>query len=282
MRGPHFLVVGAMKAGTTTLYRDLLSQPAVHFPVDKEPSHLADDDVLRPVGRRRYLDQFSAARPDQAVGEASTDYTKLPTIAGVPQRAHAVLGGDLKVLYLVRHPVDRLRSHLEHERRRGDDRPAAQRIATDPAYLAYSSYGRQIRPWIEQFGAPQVRIVHFETYVRDRTETVADICRWLGVPSAPDLVPEHEVFNRADEPMVPGRWRNLLGYPLYVRLLRRHLDPELRRRIRQRLFTPRDARTPDPTLDATLARDCYDRLRPDLVEFADLTGFDVTVWDRPR
>ena len=95
---PHFLIIGGMKCGSTTLYRDLLTHPRVFFPIDKEPCNLCDDRVLTDAGRAEYEALFKRARPDQLCAEASTDYTKLPDRPGVAARALRVLGPELKLI----------------------------------------------------------------------------------------------------------------------------------------------------------------------------------------
>ena len=84
---PDFLIIGAMKAGTTTLYRDLMTNPAIFFPSEKEKSHLLRDEVLTEAGRRDYEKLFRRARPGQVLGIAPTRYTNLPDCPGVPGRA---------------------------------------------------------------------------------------------------------------------------------------------------------------------------------------------------
>ena len=111
---PGFLVVGAMKAGTTSLYRDLPTNPSVFMPIDKEPNNLLSDDVRTPQGLDDYARHFQRAGADQLCGEASTAYTMLPRHTGVPERALEVLGPDCRIIYLVREPVARIVSHHQH------------------------------------------------------------------------------------------------------------------------------------------------------------------------
>src|SRR5262245_34426917 len=84
---PDFLIVGAMKAGTTSLHRDLNLHPQIFLPEEKEPEGLCHDRVLSARGRRRYARLFRPSRAGQMRGEASTAYTKLPEWQGVPARA---------------------------------------------------------------------------------------------------------------------------------------------------------------------------------------------------
>ena len=93
---PSFLVIGAMKAGTTTLFQDLKDHPNIFMPSDKELHDLNTEDVLTEKGVAAYEKFFKDSSTEQRCGEASTGYTKLPDIEGVPSRAHALLGGDTK------------------------------------------------------------------------------------------------------------------------------------------------------------------------------------------
>jgi len=112
---PHFLIIGAMKSGTTTLYRDMLTHRRVFFSADKEPMNLVNDDVLTAEGRHAYESLFAGAGRDSVCGEASTAYTKLPVYPGVPRRALQLLGPELRLIYIMRHPIERLISHHHHQ-----------------------------------------------------------------------------------------------------------------------------------------------------------------------
>ena len=115
MRLPTFLIIGAMKAGTTTLYNDLKRQAFIFLPDCKEPNALIDDQILTRSGQIRYSSLFRHARDDQICGEASTAYAKLPHHRNAASRARQILGSNLRVIYIVRDPVLRLVSHYRHD-----------------------------------------------------------------------------------------------------------------------------------------------------------------------
>jgi len=228
-----------MKAGTTTLYRDLMTHPRVYFPLDKEPNNLCDDAVLTDHGRAAYAAHFRRARPDQLCAEASTAYTKIPVYTGAAERARRLLGPGLRAIYLVRDPVARIVSQHHHELTVGrlevipDINEAVRRT---PRYLDYSRYAMQVRPWIEAFGAMNVRIVPFEQYVRDRRGRVAELERFLGLDPRPDLVEAERVFNAADsKPGRTGRLAWLTHSGVYRTLVRPFVGQELRDRVRRAL-----------------------------------------------
>src|SRR6185295_6140807 len=110
---PDFVVIGAMKCGTSTLHVQLAAQPGFFMSEPKEPNFFSDDaEFARGEGWYRGL--FAGAGEGDLRGESSTHYTKLPTHPRTVERLASELGRDLRFVYVVRHPVDRLVSHYVH------------------------------------------------------------------------------------------------------------------------------------------------------------------------
>lgn len=277
---PSFLIIGAMKAGTTSLYRDLLTNPAVFMPLDKEPNSLTDDAVRDGTGRAEYEELFAPARKEQICGEASTSYTKLPNFAGVPRRAQTLLGGDLKLIYLVREPVARIVSHHHH------GLTSAEYDITDidramdayPELIDWSRYAMQAQAWLESFDRGNLRIVRFETYVTNRREIVAELSAFLGVEPRPDLVRTDEVYNRGEAKPVAGRgMRRFRETAFYRRAIRPLLSRGFRDRFREVMLSKAPPRPASPS-PATVCR-IYETLRDDLTRLQQLMGLDAPLWD---
>jgi len=278
---PGFLIVGAMKAGTTTLYRDLLTNPEIHFPYHKEPHSLRDDAVLTEEGRREYARWFKDARPGQLCGEASTGYTKRPNIEGVVPRARQVLGPDLRVIYLVREPVSRIISHHYHEYILGQTTLGIdEAVRTDPRFLDYTRYAWQITPWIETFGRDQVLIRRFEDFVADRRGVVEEATKFLGLTPRPELVQIGETYNQSQgRPVSTGRVRRLRSAWIYRGLIRPMLPIGLRDRIRRALL-PKAPPPPPPPGEATRVW-ILEQLAEDLERLGALLSASGPVWPEP-
>lgn len=278
MKRPGFLIIGAMKAGTTSLYRDLLTNPAVFMPIDKEPECLCHDGVLTDAGLADYLRPFEKARPEQLCGEASTAYTKLPDFPGVPRRARKVLGPDLKIIYLVREPVARTISHHHHDFTYGLVHGDIDRaVREEPRFIAYSRYAMQVEPWIGAYGPERVRIVRFEDYIRARSQTVAELSRFLGITPRPDLVDESRVFNRSQERVVVGGPFGLVQRsPLYRRLIRPMLPHDVKDRLRSALLPVGPGRPVAPN-EATIGF-IREQLADDTARLNTLLGSPGPVW----
>lgn len=278
---PDFLIIGAMKAGTTTLYRDLLTNPAVFMPLDKEPGNLCRHEVLTPEGRRAYAELFSRAKAGQILGEASTNYSKLPDYPGVPERARQVLGPDLRVVYLVREPVARIISHHYHSYCTGLFGPDINReVREKPALLNYSRYAMQIRPWIEAFGRSNVRIVVFEEYIADRRGTVAELSRFLGITPDLDRIDEEAVYNRSDgKPIGIPIWKALRRSSVYRRGIAPLVPQQIRDRLREAIHPVAPPRPVAPS--PVTIRFLLEQLQDDLHELNRIVNPGTTrpIWD---
>jgi Sulfotransferase domain len=154
---PGFLIVGAQRCGTTSMYRTLSQHPAVRKPVLHKGVHYFDlnyDRRLRwyrahfPLAARAALASRDAGAPPQTF-ESSPYYMFHPLAAA---RIAADLP-DVKLLVLLRDPVERAYSAYAHERARGFEDETfeaaldlesarldgeAERIAAEPGYLSHS------------------------------------------------------------------------------------------------------------------------------------------------
>lgn len=179
---PGFLIVGAAKSGTTRLYDDLAEHPQTFMPAIKEPAILLKARTIEEA-RSDYARHFAGGRAGALCGEGTTAYAALPDYPSVAAFARQVVPSQLKVLYIVRDPIARIKSHLSHnivvggiEKDRID-----QVVFSDPAYLEWSRYDRQIEPWIEALGEDAVMCIRFEDFVSERQRHFDHICRFLGL-----------------------------------------------------------------------------------------------------
>ena len=230
-----FLIVGAMKAGTTTLYRDLYDHPQIYLPEQKEPELLIKHPDLAGC-RAAYKRLWSGAEPGQICGEASTGYTKRPDHEGIAQRAYDMFGPELRVIYLERDPIARAISHYRHNVVEAvESRAIDDALLNEPRYLDYGRYDWQIAPWIAAFGADAVLRLEFEQYVTRRLESVETVCTHLGVdPSAAVPQDQSAAFNSSSDKFVARGWKKtvvesdwfqLRLKPLFSANLRRRLMP---------------------------------------------------------
>lgn len=199
LRLPTFLVIGAMKGGTTSLFHYLGAHPEVATPTYKAPEFFVEEANWH-RGTDWYRRQFRSTGPGVlAVGEASNAYTKFPRYRGVPARIAATLP-DVRLVYVVRDPVARTRSHYQTRVAEGvEKQPFGEAVLSNPIYLDYSRYAMQIEQYLEHFPREQLLVVTSEELRGRRAETVAKVYEFIGVDPgfAPDEL-ERDFYQTKD------------------------------------------------------------------------------------
>ncbi len=179
-------LIGAQKAGTTTL-ADLLAQhPDITVPVPKEPHYLSHN---RSRGADWYRHCFGA-RDDALWIDCSTSYSMAPlapgregeAVAGVPQRILEMSGKEAKFIYILRDPVARTYSAYWHRRRSGYEKlPLERALEAFPGYIETSCYFSQAMCYLEIFPRESFLFLDFHALSRDPV-AAADACRaFLGL-----------------------------------------------------------------------------------------------------
>ena len=244
---PDFLIVGAMKCGTTTLQAQLAAQPGVFMTTPKEPNFFSDDAVFaRGLGWYRGL--FAAAAPGDLKGEASTHYTKRPTHPRTLERMHPHLPA-VRIVYMIRNPVQRAISHYIHEwseGRMGAD-PAAE-FTRHPEMVDYGRYGWQIAPWIAAYGAEAVLLTSLEQLTAAPQQELARIARHVGLTREAVWQDDLGAQNVSAERVRRLPLESVLVYNPVAAALRRALVPK---RIRTAIRNARKIRS-RPELPAAL------------------------------
>ncbi|MEO1008899.1 MAG: sulfotransferase domain-containing protein [Planctomycetota bacterium] len=278
MKLPTFLIIGAQKCGTTTLYRDLLTQPGVFLPYNKEPTSLVDDAVLTDAGLAEYAALYAGSKDGDARGDASTGYTRMPRFTGAAERARKVLGPNITLIYLVREPVARIVSHHHHWI---TNHPGAREVDRfvdeDPNAIAFTRYAWQLEPWIEQFGREKLHVYVFEEFVTRRAEVARELAPVLGFEPRPERIDAGTRFNAADQRSVDAGWAMALRETWAYRRLRPMLPNSLRDALRLRL-APKAPPPPPPPSAACVDR-ILDALEDDHRALAALLGRPHPIWD---
>ena len=109
---PNFILAGAPKSGTSSLWSYIRQHPDVFMPEDKELFYF---DFKYDRGVDWYRQQFSGHTDEQAIGEATVWYMRWPK---VPERIHDLLP-EVKLIFILRNPIERARSNFWHDFRDG-------------------------------------------------------------------------------------------------------------------------------------------------------------------
>lgn len=265
-RLPTFLIVGAMKAGTTSLYHYLTAHPQVATPRYKAPEFFVAERTWD-RGVDWYRRQFPPVGPDiVAIGEASNAYSKHPHFAGVPKRIASVLP-DVRILYAVRDPIARIRSHYQTRVAEGSERaPFADAVFADPIYLDYSRYAMQLEQYLEYFPPAQILVLTAEDLRLARDTTMRGVYEFVGAD--PGMAPAnldrefYKTRDRATRSPVPLRVRKALKHRFPWTRRFKELEPDLLAAVRR--LTGRGERRPTAALPFTVPDDVRARLVAEL------------------
>lgn len=177
---PNFIIIGAMKSGTSSLYEYLRAHEEVFMSPTKEPDFFASADIVG-AQRNQYEGLFEGSRDCHAIGEASTSYTKYPEYPDVAGRIASLIP-HARLIYLVRQPIARMRSQYLHELLKSrDPGPIETALLQDPRYINYSSYWMQLRQYLVWFPATQLLVLDSDSLRLNRREALARVCKFLEI-----------------------------------------------------------------------------------------------------
>jgi hypothetical protein len=222
---PDFVIIGAQKSGTSSLYAYLRQHPDVLSAIRKEV-HYFDGDINPEEdnyrkGERWYRAHFpktNRKNENQRVFEASPLYIFYPP---VPQRLAGLIP-KVKLIAVLRNPTERAISHYFHVKRRGYEplpimeallaeeerlKPILERedyknsIYIRHSYKSRGRYSEQISRYFEFFPPDQMLIISSDELFSETSNTLRKVFNFVGVdPNCPipDLRPRGKATNRTD------------------------------------------------------------------------------------
>ncbi len=162
-RKPNLFIIGAMKAGTSSLHEYLHQHPEMFMSRFKEPQYFAPHSTrwgekwgqgnpYPEPGIDWYLRLFENVGDVKYAGESSSSYTARPWVTGCECRIHQ-FNPNARLIYLMRDPIERTISHYWHFVADGrEDRDMLTAIRQNDEYVARSHYAMQLKPYLDTFG----------------------------------------------------------------------------------------------------------------------------------
>ncbi|MEW6072942.1 MAG: sulfotransferase [Planctomycetota bacterium] len=293
-RLPNFVVIGAPRCGTTSLFHWLRQHPGVYLPVRKElhffsypilAAHCAgpgDREALAGLVASwdEYQAHYAGAREEAAVGEVSPSYL----LHSSARHAIAERLGQVKVIALLRDPVEKAYSqHALLARQGREDLPFAAALDAEEErrrrgwgdlwwYAAGARYAPGIEDYAATFGRENVLVVRFEDLEREPRAALPGVLAFLGVdPGVP--IDTAGPLNRAGGARFRLLSRILDGGGPAKRLIKRVLPERVRVPLRLRLS---DWNTVErPPLDLECRRRLAARLADDVRRLERFLGRDL-------
>jgi hypothetical protein len=304
---PNFLIIGAAKSGTTSLYKYLKQHPDIYMSPIKEPSYFIADEGEglhsigpngQPIGGGRitnlttYQTLFSEATREKARGEASPKYLYFPEAA---QRIKSKLP-DVTIIAILRHPVERAYSNFLHHVRDGREvyEDFAVALQEEPKrikegwgseyhYRNRGFYYKQLLPYYAAFGSEAVHVFLYDDLRKDAVGVMRDIFRILGVDQAfvPDVkaqynvsgVPKNHFLHRVYH-FLRGSNRSVIK-ELGKRVLPESTREKLKNNVTQSLYKKNFIK---PQLPPEVRKELQQGYREDILQLQDLIQRDLSRW----
>jgi hypothetical protein len=244
-RLPNFVVVGAPKCGTTSLYHYLGQHPQIFLPARKELHYFSfgfmekllagpgDANILKTSCRtfEEYAAYYAPAREQSAVGDISPSYFYFTDVC---EEIRARLGSP-KIIVMLRDPVQKAFSQYMHLIRDGRETLGLNAaLAEEPRriergyaamwrYAESSLYTARTRRFLDEFGRDRVKVILFDDLLRDPAGVLASTFEFLGVDPSVQVQTE-SVYNRSGVPR--SRWMaSLISKPNVITSIVRSLLP---------------------------------------------------------
>ena len=209
---PDIVVIGAMRAGTTTMYELMRRTNVVSVPKMKETDFFTAKKFSRGLG---WLNgQYSDLK--KPIVDVSPNYTKVFVIPGVAKRIYET-NPDTKLIYILRDPVKRAISEFHHMAAMGYDIPMPDKVgaALGKSVTDCSLYYAQLKPYLEYWDINDIEIIEFEDLIHDQWGTIAALYTRLGLPEF--SIDEETVHTNSSDQLqnVPQWWGQLRNKPFF-------------------------------------------------------------------
>ena len=245
---PNFLCVGAQRAGTTTLHDILVQHPDVYLPAIKETKFFQNNDKYKRGLRFYQAKYFSKWNGEKAIGEIDPEYLFFEY---VPERIYKHLGKHLKLVFLLRNPVDRAYSHYLMSYRRGYEISSFETaieleserieqgdfIRNHCSYISRGRYATQIKRYLRYFPQNHMLFIVFEQLKENISSTISQLFEFIEVSNVEldlNVKSNRSSINKSE------LLRDFIYKPNFIKKIGRFIIPN--REIRGRLLMRLDKR----------------------------------------
>ena len=267
---PNTLLVGAAKAGTTSLCRDLERHPDIYMYPSKE-THFFSFRYDKGID---YYQSLFRPNGQPIVMEASPEYsTRGHTQRSADRIAEHI--PDARIIYMVRHPLRRLESEYVQELANGLDPLPFSKAIFDWNLIEGSLYQKNYQIFADKFGPENIHVLFFEDYLAEKEAALSDLMAFLNVTDKPDVSAPRKATNTRDEKVIdPPLLKTLRELPLFERA--KHLVPDgVKLALKKHISRTVEAET---TWDTDVLNAIMPSIRNDAQVFLPRYGKDMGFW----
>lgn len=280
MNLPNFLVIGAAKSGTTSLYHYLAEHPQIFMSPVKELSYFAYNDPHVQAGWpnfhfpiktiQQYHEQFSGVRNETAIGDASPIYLESKLASNRVKE----LIPNIKLIASLRNPADRAFSgYLMHIRQGHGPDDFTKAFNENSRYVQGGFYYARLKQYYDLFPHRNIKICLFDNLKSDPIELLHELYSFLEVDNSftPDLKKRYNVGSLPKSKLV-----NIFITSLVNSGLKSH-TPNWMNKLGKQILKNNNAKTP-PEFPPELRSKLIHLYREDILKLQDLIDKDLSIW----
>lgn len=274
-------IVGAPKAGTTSLHFYLQQHPDVCMSEIKEPNYFTAQEVVKlyydvsPVNSEDWYHSIFTEPTRKVVGEGSVSYLFYPEVA---QKIYEY-NPEARILIILRSPVQRAFSHYLMDCRLGLCDISLEELLDNPSkyphfyqqFIELGMYHQQTKRYIDVFGQNQVKVMFYDDLKTDTNLFVDQVFSFLDLrPVDVNMV----VKNKFKQPSstIVAKLYQFKWLRSYLNIL---FPKGLLLKIKSVLFKG----SKKPTLDPSIKRKLSEIYKKDVAELSKLLSKDLSEWE---
>jgi hypothetical protein len=291
---PNFFILGAAKAGTTSLYNILKMHPDVYFPFNKEPMFFSNDEIFKKGIDWYSKTYFMNSEHQTAIGEASPHY--LYWSDKVSSRLHEVYAGEeIKFLVILRDPVARAYSWYWNMVKEGNENESFetalalenQRFLDNQESLYHNGsmmygyyqggrYATQLKAYLQLFPYGKFHLIFQENLTSLFDDTLKSICRFLGIDERIQL--DHAVSNPAAMPRSRRLHQYIRGQSWLKEPIKILFPFKIRYLIKNAVLRANLKTVKYPPMDEKTMESLRSRFDDEIKHLEQLIGRDLSHW----
>ena len=283
-----FFIVGAPKAGTTSLYHYLNEHPQIEMSLQKEPDYFSDKEIQiqglyysrnRIDTEEKYNGLFNTQKKDVIFGEGSVSYLFYPTVA----QDIKVYNPNAKIIIMLRNPIDRAFSHYLMDYRLGLVSDSFEDIINKKSkhknahlfyqqYIKVGEYAAQLKRYCDIFDKKNILLIDYENFKSDVTGTVNSAYSFLNISAefSVDINKKHNTFTMPKNKLI----RFVYSFVIIRNILSFIFPKNIIKAVRLILFT----KDKKPKLLEETRNQLKDYFSNDVRLLGNLIGKDYSKW----